>query len=64
MIIPRTAAVFSAFGIGFSDICQHYEAPLSAVDDVVTVAEQLRQRARRDMFAEGVDLDAAWRASG
>ena len=58
VIIPRTAAVFSAFGIGFSDISQHYEAPLSAVDDVVTVAEQLQQRARRDMFAEGVDLDA------
>jgi N-methylhydantoinase A len=57
-IIPRTAAVFSAFGIGFSDISQHYEAPLSTVDDVPAVAEQLRQRARRDMFAEGVNLDA------
>jgi N-methylhydantoinase A/oxoprolinase/acetone carboxylase beta subunit len=57
-IIPRTAAVFSAYGIGFSDISQHYEAPLSTVDDAEEVAEQLRQRARRDMFAEGVDLDA------
>jgi N-methylhydantoinase A len=56
-IVPRTAAVFSAFGIGFSDISQNYEAPLSTVDDAPEVAEQLRQRARRDMFAEGVDLD-------
>jgi N-methylhydantoinase A len=56
-IIPRTAAVFSAFGIGFSDISQSYEAPLSTVDDAPGVAVQLRQRARRDMFAEGVNLD-------
>ena len=28
VIIPRTAAVFSAFGIGFSDISQNYEHPL------------------------------------
>jgi len=32
--------------------------PLSTVDETVEVAERLRQRARRDMFAEGVDLDA------
>jgi N-methylhydantoinase A len=57
-IIPRTAAVFSAYGIGFSDISQHYEAPLSTVDEAGEVVERLRQRARRDMFAEGVDLDA------
>ena len=58
VIIPRTAAVFSAFGIGFSDISQNYEAPLSSADAVPEVTEQLRRRARRDMFAEGVDLDS------
>ena len=58
VIIPRTAAVFSAFGIGFSDISQGYEAPLSTVDAAPEVAARLRQRARRDLFAEGVDLDA------
>ncbi|HZE48144.1 MAG TPA: hydantoinase/oxoprolinase family protein [Jatrophihabitantaceae bacterium] len=58
VIIPRTAAVFSAFGIGFSDISQSYEAPLSTVDGSSEVTEQLRRRARRDLFAEGVDLDA------
>jgi N-methylhydantoinase A len=58
VIVPRTAAVFSAFGIGFSDISQNYEAPLSTVDAAPEVIEQLRQRARRDMYAEGVDLEA------
>ena len=58
VIIPRTAAVFSAFGIGFSDISQGYEAPLSTIDAAPEVAAQLRQRARRDLFAEDVDLDA------
>ena len=60
VIIPRTAAIFSAFGIGFSDISQHYEAPLASTDPetVAQVVGELRQRARRDMFAEGVDLDS------
>ena len=30
VLIPRTAAVFSAFGIGFSDLGQRYEQPLPA----------------------------------
>ncbi len=57
VIIPRTAAVFSAFGIGFSDISQTYEYPLTAAD-TETLAEavrELRLRAARDMYAEGVD---------
>jgi N-methylhydantoinase A/oxoprolinase/acetone carboxylase beta subunit len=66
VLVPRTAAVFSAFGIGFSDVSQHYEHPLPAMDEatVAAVASRLRERARRDMFAEGVefdDCDAAFR---
>ena len=38
VLIPRTAAVFSAFGIGFSDLGQRYEQPLPAAD-YATVAE-------------------------
>lgn len=58
-IIPGLAAVFSAFGIGFSDIAQSYQAPLrsltkSTAQDVV---EDLTHRARRDMFAEGFNFD-------
>jgi N-methylhydantoinase A len=32
VLVPRTAAVFSAFGIGFSDVSQHYEQPLQRTD--------------------------------
>jgi len=59
VIIPRTAAVFSAFGIGFSDISQTYEHPLTGAG-AQTFADavcELRLRAARDMYAEGVDAD-------
>jgi N-methylhydantoinase A/oxoprolinase/acetone carboxylase beta subunit len=57
VIIPRTAAVFSAFGIGFSDIAQNYEHPLAATDkeSLAVAVRQLRLRAARDMYAEGVE---------
>lgn len=51
-IIPGLAAVFSAFGIGFSDIAHNYDAP-----DGDGAREQLTALARRDMFAEGFDLE-------
>jgi N-methylhydantoinase A len=59
VVVPRMAAVFSAFGIGFSDISQHYEQPLAATDEetVGEVVARLLERARRDMFAEGVEPD-------
>ncbi|NKF21854.1 hydantoinase/oxoprolinase family protein [Solimonas marina] len=58
VLIPGLAAVFSAFGIGFSDIAHEYEAPLTATDAATLKAtrEQLLERARRGMFAEGFDL--------
>ncbi len=58
IIVPHMAAVFSAFGIGFSDIAHRYEAALTdaSADQIAAVTEQLIQRARRDMFAEGFDL--------
>jgi N-methylhydantoinase A len=59
VIVPRTAAVFSAFGIGFSDVSQHYEHPLPATDPATVdeIARRLSERARRDMYAEGVEID-------
>jgi N-methylhydantoinase A len=58
IIIPGLAAVFSAFGIGFSDIAHEYEAPLASADAVGLKAtrELLLERARRGMFAEGFEL--------
>lgn len=58
IIVPRLAAVFSAFGIGFSDIAHNYDAALTEVSGKalgVTV-ERLMARAGRDMFAEGFDM--------
>ncbi|WP_199698895.1 hydantoinase/oxoprolinase family protein [Oleomonas cavernae] len=55
VIIPGLAAVFSAFGIGFSDIAQGYRL-MAAVDGVPATVDELRTRAGRDMFAEGFDI--------
>lgn len=66
VLIPRSAAVFSAFGIGFSDIGQSYSAAIRAgadTDQQAEVWENLSAAARRDMYAEGLDLadcDVTW----
>jgi N-methylhydantoinase A/oxoprolinase/acetone carboxylase beta subunit len=59
VIVPALAAVFSAFGLGFSDIGHQYEAVLpaasqAALDEAIAA---LLKRARRDMYAEGFELD-------
>jgi N-methylhydantoinase A/oxoprolinase/acetone carboxylase beta subunit len=60
VLIPRMAAVFSAFGIGFSDLGQRYEQPLAAVDDAAIrqTADHLLALGARDMFAEGADASS------
>ena len=60
VLIPRMAAVFSAFGIGFSDLGQRYEQPLAAADyaTVRQAADRLLALGARDMFAEGIDASA------
>jgi len=59
VIIPGLAAVFSAFGIGFSDIAHRFEAPLLSNDAAGLEAcrKELLERARRAMFSEGAELD-------
>lgn len=58
VLIPKFAAVFSAYGIAFSDIEHSYMAELVAGrDDAVEVAKtELMEQARRGMLAEGFDL--------
>jgi len=56
VVLPGLASVFSAIGIGFSDLAQEYEAQIrertpGALD---TLLRTLRKRAERDMFAERV----------
>lgn len=58
VLVPKMAAVFSAFGIGFSDIAQTYEANVAGMDAAEFDAskETLLARATRDMFQEGHEI--------
>jgi len=64
IIIPGLAAVFSAFGIGFSDVGHQYQAPIENNEGGTDAAalkacrDLLWERARRGMYAEGADIDA------
>jgi N-methylhydantoinase A len=59
ILIPRLAAVFSAFGIGFSDIAHEYQAYLSDVNEATIYEKltELKEKAERDMFAEGFNIN-------
>jgi N-methylhydantoinase A len=58
VLVPKLAAVFSAFGIGFSDIGQNYEVILSdsSAEGARAAHDALLERAERDMFQEGHEL--------
>lgn len=65
VLVPRTAAVFSAFGISFSDIGKTYEVIVA--EPTTTAATEthdlLLARAERDMFQEGyalADCETSW----
>jgi N-methylhydantoinase A len=59
VLVPKMAAVFSAFGIGFSDIAQTYEANVAGLDaeEFAAAKDALLARATRDMFQEGHAID-------
>ena len=56
ILIPKLAAVFSAYGVGFSEISQEYEVALDrgTSEKRDAAVSHLIDRARRDMEAEGV----------
>ncbi|MEZ2189484.1 hydantoinase/oxoprolinase family protein [Corynebacterium sp. CCM 9204] len=58
VLIPRMAAVFSAFGISFSDIGKTYEISITGTDaeSLQRHHDELLHRAERDMFQEGYSL--------
>jgi N-methylhydantoinase A/oxoprolinase/acetone carboxylase beta subunit len=58
VLIPKLAAIFSAFGISFSDIGQTYEVGVGegSSDAAKSVHDSLLERAERDMFQEGHEL--------
>ncbi|MBI5615468.1 MAG: hydantoinase/oxoprolinase family protein [Gammaproteobacteria bacterium] len=55
VLIPGLAAVFSAYGLGFSDIGHTYEGPLQRRDAATlrAVTGELTEQAIRGMYAEG-----------
>ena len=58
VLVPRLSAVFSAHGIGFSDIGHMSEQKLAS-NDAIGLADTLsalRSRVSRDMFSEGFNL--------
>lgn len=57
VIVPSLAAVFSAFGISFSDIAHEYQVALSTIsEELEDKKAELLQRAIRDMFSEGFEI--------
>jgi len=58
VLVPRTAAVFSAFGISFSDIGKTYEVIVAepTTEAATETHDALLERAERDMFQEGYAL--------
>jgi N-methylhydantoinase A len=58
VLVPRLSAVFSAYGIGFSDIAHMSEARLDAntVAGLQNTMSALQVRVQRDMFSEGFEL--------
>ena len=59
VLVPRMSAVFSAFGIGFSDIADTFTEALESPDAAAleAAAADLMVQARRGMRAEGFNLD-------
>ncbi len=58
VIVPPASSSFSALGVGFSELAHEYRALLTgpvAADAWRMVVEELRERAQRDMFGEGVE---------
>ena len=65
VLVPRLAAVFSAYGISFSDIAQSYETNITgyAAGDIEAVRVKMTAAAAKDMFQEGheiADCELEW----
>ncbi|WP_081076323.1 hydantoinase/oxoprolinase family protein [Burkholderia cepacia] len=59
VLIPGLAAVFSAYGIGFSDVGHGFSAPLADTtgDALATTMDVLLTQASRAMFGEGAAIE-------
>lgn len=59
VLVPRLSAVFSAHGIGFSDIAHMSETKLAAntAEGLAVALAEVTNRVERDIFSEGFELD-------
>ncbi len=59
VIVPKLAAVFSAYGISFSDVAQTFERDITDLSksEVEKIQEQMHEQAKRHMFQEGYDYN-------
>jgi N-methylhydantoinase A len=66
VLVPKLAAVFSAFGIGFSDIGKSYEVDLpdATSESAAETYDAMLVRAERDLFQEGYELAECTRQWG
>ncbi|GMT38253.1 hydantoinase/oxoprolinase family protein [Helicobacter bizzozeronii] len=55
VIVPKLAAVFSAYGISFSDVAQTFERDITGLSkaEIEAIQVQMREQAKRHMFQEG-----------
>jgi N-methylhydantoinase A len=65
VLVPKLAAIFSAFGISFSDVGQTYELGVAdpSTGAIKELHDTMLERAERDMFQEGHELatcDLVW----
>lgn len=58
VIVPRLAAVFSAYGISFSDVAQTFEEDVSGFEpeQLANAQKRLLKQAKRHMYQEGYSL--------
>ncbi|CRF47760.1 Acetophenone carboxylase subunit Apc1 [Helicobacter heilmannii] len=59
VIVPKLAAVFSAYGISFSDVAQTFERDITGLNkhEIEKIKAQMQERAKRHMFQEGYDFE-------
>ncbi|AAZ19299.1 probable Hydantoinase/oxoprolinase family [Psychrobacter arcticus 273-4] len=58
VIIPKLAAVFSAYGLSFSDVSQVFEEHITGLsaDKIEKIKEKMLEQAERHMYQEGYSL--------
>ncbi|CBG39762.1 hydantoinase/oxoprolinase family protein [Helicobacter mustelae] len=59
VIVPKLAAVFSAYGISFSDVAQSFERDITGLNkaQIEEIKKEVHDHAKRYMYQEGYSID-------